>query len=42
MMKEGKMMLVTDVSSKEEFEDMKDVMEIFVVHDRIRQLASKK
>ena len=41
MLKEGKMMLVTDISSQEEFNDMKDIMEIFFVQDRIRKVAIK-
>jgi len=41
MMKEGKMMLVTDVNNREEFNEMKDVMEIFFVQDRIRKLATR-
>ena len=42
MMIERKMMLVTDISNKQEFEEMKDIMEIFVVGIRIRNIAVGK
>ena len=40
MIIERKMMLVTDISTKQEFDEMKDIMEIFVVNDRIKHLAA--
>ena len=40
-MLEKKMMLVTEITSKQEFEDMKEIMEIFAVRGRIRELAAK-
>jgi hypothetical protein len=33
------MKIVSEVTTKQEFEEMKTVMEIFVVSNRIRQLA---
>ena len=33
------MRIVSEIHNKQEFEDMKLVMEIFVVNDRIKQLA---
>jgi len=33
------MRLVTDVRTQKEFEDMKSIMEIFIVNGRVRQLA---
>ena len=39
MMIERKMMLVTEISNKQEFDEMKEIMEIFAVRGRIRELA---
>ena len=33
------MKIVTEVNTKQEFDDIKSVMEIFVVSNRIRQIA---
>jgi len=33
------MRIVTEIKNKQELEDMKIVMEIFIVNDRIRELA---
>jgi len=38
---EHKMMLVTDINSKQEFDEMKDIMEIFFIGVRIRHLATQ-
>ena len=38
MMMDKKMMIVTEITSKQEFDDMKEIMEIFAVSGRIRQL----
>jgi hypothetical protein len=34
------MRIVSDVSTQKEFEDMKSIMEIFVVNFRIKKLAT--
>ena len=39
MMLEGKLMLVTEITSKQELEEMKVIVEIFAIKDRIRELA---
>jgi hypothetical protein len=33
------MRIVSEINNKQEFEDMKIVMEIFILNDRIRELA---
>ena len=33
------MKIVSDVSSRKEFDELKSVMEVFIVNHRIRQLA---
>jgi len=35
------MMLVTEITTKEELDEMKSIMEIFIVGNRIRQLAEQ-
>ena len=39
MMLEGKLMLVTEITSKQELEEMKVIVEIFAIKDRIRELS---
>ena len=39
MMLERKMMLVTEITSKQELDEMKVIVEIFAVKDRIRELV---
>jgi len=41
MMLDRKMMLVTEITTKEELDEMKSIMEIFIVGNRIRQLAEQ-
>jgi len=33
------MRVVTDINSRQELEDMKSIMEIFVISNRIKQIA---
>ena len=40
-MMDKKMMIVTEITSKQEFDDMKEIMEIFAVRGRIRELIAK-
>ncbi len=39
MMMDKKMLLVTEINNKQEFDDMKEIMEIFAVNNRIKELA---
>ena len=41
MIQDKKLMVVTEISSKEEFEEMKTIVEIFAVTGRVRELALK-
>ena len=41
MMLNKKMMMVTEITSKEELDEMKTILEIFVVKNRIRELADQ-
>jgi|GEM_PF-3371557 acetolactate synthase small subunit len=40
MMMERKMMLVTEISTKQEFDEMKEIMEIFAVRGWVMQIAT--
>lgn len=41
MIFEKKLMVVTEIVNKEEFEEMKAIVEIFAVTGRVRELALK-
>ena len=41
MIQDKKLMVVTEISNKEEFEEMKAIVEIFAVTGRVRELALK-
>ena len=40
-MMDKKMMLVTEISTKDDLDEMKSILEIFVVNGRIRELAQQ-
>ena len=40
MMIDKKMMLVTEINNKADLDEMKEIVEIFVVKGRIKELAS--
>jgi hypothetical protein len=41
MIKDKKLMVVTEITTKEEFEEMKNIVEIFAVTGRVRELVLK-